>query len=227
MIVSIHQPAYLPWLGYFEKIKKSDLFLYLDTVQFQKGSFQNRNKIRTKNGWIWQTVPVQTKGKHFDQRIADVAINNQLGWQSKHWAAITQNYRKAPFASEWLPRLEPFYHTPYERLSDLCWDMMEVFNQALEITTPVQKTSMLPPVEGAKSDLVLNLCREVKAGTYFSGSQGRGYLDEESFARSGISVVYQDYQHPKYAQTYPGFEPYMGIIDLLMNNPQPAVFLRG
>ncbi|WP_417260809.1 MULTISPECIES: WbqC family protein [Pseudomonadota] len=227
MIVSIHQPAYLPWLGYFEKIKKSDLFLYLDTVQFQKGSFQNRNKIRTKEGWIWQTVPVQTKGKHFEQTIADVPINNQLRWQSKHWAAITQNYRKAPFAAKWLPRLEPFYHTPYDRLSDLCWDMMVVFNQAFEITTPIQKTSKLPSVEGTKSDLILNHCQAVNADTYFSGSQGRGYLDEGPFAQAGISVVYQDYQHPNYAQTYQGFEPYMGVIDLLMNEPQPADFLRG
>jgi hypothetical protein len=227
MIVSIHQPAYLPWLGYFEKIERSDLFLYLDTVQFQKGSFQNRNKIRTKEGWIWQTVPVQTKGKHFEQTIAEVAINNQLPWQAKHWAAITQNYSKAPFAGEWLPRLEPFYHTPYERLSDLCWDMMVMFNKAFRITTPIKKTSDMPPVEGAKSDLILNLCRAEKAQTYFSGSQGRGYLDEGAFVQAGISVVYQDYQHPTYAQAYQGFEPYMGAVDLLMNEPQPADFLEG
>ncbi|SIS47237.1 WbqC family protein [Insolitispirillum peregrinum] len=227
MIVSIHQPAYLPWLGYFDKILKSDLFLYLDTVQFQKGSFQNRNKIRTKDGWIWQTVPVQTKGKHYEQTIAEVDINPVLPWQAKHWAAISQNYRKAPCAADWLPRLEPFYHTPYQRLSDLCWDMMDVFNQALGITTPIRKTSDMPPVDGAKSDLILNLCRAVGATTYLSGSQGRGYLNEASFAEAGIAVVYQDYQHPAYQQAYPGFEPYMGVIDLLMNEPNPVNLLEG
>jgi hypothetical protein len=227
MIVSIHQPAYLPWLGYFDKIAKSDLFLYLDTVQFQKGSFQNRNKIRSKDGWIWQTVPVQTKGKHYEQTLAELPINTQQNWQAKHWGAITQNYRKAPFSAQWLPRLEPFYHTPYDRLSDLCWDMMVVFLDALEITTPVQKTSAMGAMEGAKSDLVLSLCQAVNAQTYFSGSQGRGYLDEKTFADAGIGVTYQDYAHPSYTQAYPGFEPYMGIIDLLMNEPHPAAILKG
>ncbi|SOC30130.1 WbqC family protein [Thalassospira xiamenensis] len=225
MIVSIHQPAYLPWLGYFEKIKQSDLFLYLDTVQFQKGSFQNRNRIRTKEGWIWQTVPVQTKGKHFEQVIAGVAINNKLPWQAKHWSAISQNYSKAPFSADWLARIEPFYHVRYERLSDLCWDMMMMFNKVMNITIPIQKTSEMLPVGGSKSDLILNLCRSVKADTYLSGSQGRGYLDEGSFAEAGISIVYQDYQHPTYSQAYPGFVPNMGIIDLLMNEPRPDAFL--
>ncbi|MCC9624264.1 WbqC family protein [Thalassospira sp. MA62] len=227
MIVSIHQPAYLPWLGYFEKIAKSDLFLYLDTVQFQKGSFQNRNKIRTKEGWIWQTVPVQTKGKHFDQTLKDLEINNLQSWQSKHWAAISQNYAKAPYAKEWLGRLEPFYHTQYDRLSDLCWDMLLMFNDALGIKTPMQKTSEMPDVDGAKSDLVLNLCLAVNADMYFSGSQGRDYLDEFSFEQAGVKVSYQDFQHPTYQQVHSGFEPYMGVVDLLMNAPRPEEFLKG
>jgi hypothetical protein len=226
MIVSIHQPAYLPWLGYFDKIQKSDLFLYLDTVQFQKGSFQNRNKLRTKGGWVWQTVPVQTKGILYEHSISEIEIDNRQPWQAKHWATIKQNYSKAPFSSEWLTLLEPFYHTSYDCFSDLCWDMLLMFNKALGISTPMQKTSEMTPVDGTKSDLVLNLCRQSNARTYLSGSQGRGYLDEDTFAKFDIAVVYQDFSHPIYTQCHGGFEPNMGIIDLLMNAPDPSGSLK-
>jgi hypothetical protein len=103
--------------------------------------------------------------------------------------------------------------------------MLRAFNQWLGIATPIHRASELEGIEGAKGDLVLSLCRKLGATDYLSGSLGRGYLDEAAFKAAGIGLDYQDYQHPTYRQTYPGFEPYMGIIDLMMNEPRPERLL--
>lgn len=226
MIVSIHQPAYLPWLGYFDKILRSDLFIYLDTVQFQKGSFQNRNRIRTKSGPIWLTVPVETKGKLYDLALKDVPVDHRQNWQSKHLASLKMNYGKAPFTADRLAQIEHFYTEPQPYLSAVCFDMMVAFNAMLGITTPVVRASDLGPMDGAKSDLVQALCQSVGAKTYLSGSMGRDYLDEAAFADAGLEIVYQDYQHPVYRQQYSGFEPAMGIVDLLFNEARPTEFFN-
>lgn len=222
MIVSIHQPAYLPWLGYFDKIRKADLFIYLDTVQFQKNSFQNRNKIRTKSGPIWLTVPMETSGKLYTTPLSDMAIDPRQNWQSKHLAAIKMNYSRASQFERILPMIEPFYQRPWDRLSPLCWEMMLEFNRQLNIGTRIVKASEMDGIAGGKSDLVLNLCRAAGATTYLSGSLGRDYLNLDDFTAAGIDVVFQDYVHPTYVQQYKGFEPFLGIIDLLFNSEEPG-----
>ena len=223
--VSIHQPAYLPWLGYFDKIRQADCFVYLDTVQFQKQSFQNRNKIRTADGWVWLTVPVETKGKLYDTALKDLAINNRIDWRRKHRAAIEMNYRKAPNFEAVMAWLGPVYDRDWARLSDLCFEMMVTVNRLLGIETEIVKASDLAEVDGSKGDLVLNLCRALGAERYLSGSLGRDYLDAAAFREAGIDLAYQDYTHPQYGQAYPGFEPYMAAVDLLMNEAEPAAVL--
>ncbi|MCW0234920.1 MAG: WbqC family protein [Ferrovibrio sp.] len=222
MIVSIHQPAYLPWLGYFDKIRRADRFIYLDTVQFQKSSFQNRNKIRTADGWTWLTIPVETKGRLFDTPLRDTLINNRIDWRRKHRAAIEMNYRRAPHFAQVFPRLSGFYDRDWTYLSALCLEMLRTFSTWLSIPTEIVAASEMPAIEGTKSDLVLNLCLAAGATTYLSGSQGRDYLELDKFKAAGIVVEFQDYQHPTYTQTYPGFEPNMGLVDLLMCTENPA-----
>lgn len=194
-------------------------------MQFQKQSFQNRNKIRTADGWTWLTVPVETKGKLFDTPLCDLPINNRVNWRRKHRAAIEQSYRKAPYFEPVMPLLDRFYERDWTALSTLCHEMLLAFNEALGIETPIVKASALSGIEGEKSDLVLNLCRHFGATRYIAGTLGRNYLDEANFVEAGIEVSYQDYVHPTYSQAYPGFEPYMGIVDLLMNEPAPAAIL--
>lgn len=224
-VVSIHQPAYLPWLGYFDKIKRADKFIYLDTVQFQKNSFQNRNKIRTPQGSMWLTVPVRTSGTLYDTALKDVPIDNTTNWQRKHLGGIQANYARARRFDGMIERVRPFYEREWSRLSDLCFEMMTLFLTLLDVTTPVVKASDLPPRTERKSDLVLELCRRAGATHYLSGRLGRDYLDIPSFDAAGIAVEFQDYAHPTYTQAFPGFVPNMGVIDLLMCEPEPGRFL--
>lgn len=226
MIVSIHQPAYLPWLGYFDKIMRSDVFVYLDTVQFQKNSFQNRNKIRTADGWAWLTVPVITKGVLYTTRLREITIDNRQNWRAKHRKALDINYRKAPFYERCREYFDDCYRREWERLSDLCCDMLRFFLNALGITTRIVKSSELPAFTSSKSDLILAICRALGATAYMSGALGRDYITIGDFGAAGIEVTFQDYRHPVYRQTYPGFEPYMGIVDVLANESDPRSVIQ-
>jgi len=216
MIVSINQPAYLPWLGYFHRIAVSDLHIVLDHVQFEKNSFTNRNQVRTANGPCWLTVPVATKGKFGDLSINKLEIAKEQRWADKHWGTLRANYRKAPFFAEHAPFFEQVYQKPWDRLSDLMNEITAYLLRAFCISTPLSFSSKMK-AGGRKDELVLNLCREAGAATYLSGPLGRNYLHEEAFSATGIKVAYQDYQHPSYPQVYPGFESHMAAIDLLFN----------
>lgn len=216
MRVSINQPAYLPWLGYFHRIARSDLHVVLDQVQFEKNSVTNRNKIRTANGWSWLTVPVKTKGKFGELEIDTITIDNTI-WMQKHWKTICQYYGKAPFFEQYAPALAAIYERPWERLTDLTTELNGYFLKfALGIETPLLYGSNLHS-GGKKDELVLNICRDVGATTYISGPFGRNYLDEEKFRQAGIAIEYHDYVHPVYPQQYQPFEPYMSTLDLIMN----------
>jgi len=225
VIVSIHQPAYLPWLGYFDKIRQADRFIFLDTVQFQKQSFQNRNRIRTADGWTWLTVPVITKGRLYDTPLKDLEINNRVDWRRKHLVAIEMNYRKAPQFERIMAWLKAYYEQPWERLADLCFEMLLGFNRLLGIETPIVRASDLPPCAASKSNLILALCKTSGASHYLAGTLGRDYIDAAAFAHDGVAVSFQDYQHPRYRQIYPGFEANMAVIDLLMNEAEPGAIL--
>jgi hypothetical protein len=217
MIVSINQPAYLPWLGYFERIAASDLHIVLDHVQFEKNSFTNRNKARTKEGSTWLTIPLSTKGKFGDLAITSLDFAPNDPWAKKHWATLRMNYGKAPFFHQYAPAYEALYAQPWTGFMPMIRAFLAQHLRDLEITTSLRFSSEMA-IEGTKSDLVLNLCRATGATVYLSGALGRNYLDEASFAAAGLAVRYQDYVHPHYTQCQPGFEPYMGILDLIFNH---------
>jgi len=218
VIVSINQPAYLPWLGYFHRIAESDLHVVLDHVQFEKNSFVNRNKMRTAEGWTWLTVPVKTKGHFGDLSIEKLEIDNHRNWRDKHLATLKQAYARAPYMVEYLGFLEEVFSKEWDHLADLCRHMTGFFLEALKIETPLVESSTIP-VGTSKSQMVLDLCREMKATTYLSGALGKDYLDGDMFSEAGIEVIYQDYRHPVYTQCQPGETvPFMGILDLLLNH---------
>jgi WbqC-like protein len=216
VIVSINQPAYLPWLGYFHRIAASDLHIVLDHVQFEKNSFTNRNRVRTAYGPAWLTVPVKTSGRFGELPIHGLEIDNKSDWRRKHWNTIQQSYAKAPHFAEYEGFFGELYGTPWEKLVDLGGRVTSYLLQSFGIQTRIVSSSAMQG-RGAKDELVLNICREAGATTYISGALGRDYLREELFRDAGIKVVYQDYHHPEYPQVYKPFEPYMAAVDLLFN----------
>ncbi len=216
MIVSIHQPAYLPWLGYFARIAMSDAHVILDDVQFEKNSFINRNKIRTPDGCSWLTVPVKTAGKFGQLPINQVEIANDKPWRSKHWNTLRSNYARARFFGEHAGFFEATYRAEWSSLAELIGETTGYLLDAFGIATQRYYASQLN-VGGKKDELILNICRELGATEYLSGPLGRNYLREELFREREITIHYHEYDHPSYAQAYPGFQPYLAAVDLLFN----------
>lgn len=214
MIVTAHQPAYLPWLGLLHKAAVADTFVLVDTVQFEKDSFTNRNKLRSPEGWRWLTVPVLSRG-HLEQPLSELQIAPRP-WARKHWTAFRMFYARTPFFDRHAPFLERLYARPWEQLADLCEEILRYLFGAFGIEARLLRASSLD-LEGKKSDLVLDLCRKTGARTFVFGNLGRRYVRVEDFEVAGVRVVFQDYKHPVYPQAYPGFEAGMNAFDLLMN----------
>ncbi|MBF0282754.1 MAG: WbqC family protein [Zetaproteobacteria bacterium] len=215
MILSAHQPAYLPWLGYFEKIARADVFVYLDTVQFEKNSFINRNRIKTPQGTQWLTIPIKTKG-HIGSTLLETQIDDAQTWRKKHLKSIEMNYRKARYFERNFPILQQLILLPEPRLSEICWHQLQFWLREFRINTRIVRASNLP-VNSKKSDLVLDLCKHLGASWYLSGALGRDYLDEDAFSDAAVDVEYQDFRHPVYPQLWGDFEPYLSIVDYWMN----------
>ena len=225
MILTAHQPAYLPWLGYFEKIMRSDVYIYMDAVQFERASFINRNKIKTSNGPIWLTVPVFSKG-HRDTTMVNMKINNELNWQKKHFESICNNYKRAPYFKEIISKIAPFYEQEYDLFCDFCYEYTEFwFNELGMKTKPIRMKDM--SVVGYKSELIINMCKLMKADTYISGALGKNYIDNEVFEKNNIEVIYQDYHPNEYPQLWGDFVPNISILDFVMNTRDYSLIMGG
>jgi hypothetical protein len=222
MIVSIHQPAYLPWLGYFDRIAKSDVFIFLDNVQFERNSFINRNQIKTANGPIWLTVPVRLDA-HFDKTIVEIEVDSRQNWRRKHLQSIEQSYSRTQDFAQKFSRLTVIYEDKTNKLAELCRGQLDFWLAELDITTRILRASEMP-AGGRKSALVLNLCKHLGATKYLSGPLGRRYLDETEFIKAGIDIEYHEFVHPVYSQTHGEFVPAMGVVDYWMNCGQGDLF---
>lgn len=214
MILTAHQPVYLPWLGLFHKIALADRYCVFDIAQYQTKDFNNRNKIKTNAGPIWLTVPVESK-QHFDKRIADVRIINN-GWSRKHLKSIELAYRKAPYFDQYFGDLHALLTQEFDLLTELNTQMLQLLLRQLGISTPIVRATQYD-FEGKKSDLVLNMCLRLGADIYVFGALGRDYADVDAFLRAGVTPYFQDYKHPAYRQLHGPFEPYMSVIDLIYN----------
>lgn len=223
-VVAIHQPQYLPTLRYFAKAAACDILVHLDTVQFQRRGFQNRNMVKTPHGARMLTVPVKA---HRDTIIADVAIDDS-NWIDKHVTTLAHAYSKAEHYSWLRDELVPLLSSGFSKLADLNIATTEWTLRRLGINCRQVRASALN-VAGTKEDLIIGLCKELKARAYFSGEGARAYQDAESFAAAGIELRYQEFVHPTYPQLHQeqGFLPDMAAIDLLANvGPQASDVLR-
>jgi WbqC-like protein family len=214
MLVGIHQPHYLPWLRYFEKIARSDVFVALDNIQFSKNGWQNRNKVKTATGTTVLTVPVATGlGDTLDQ----VGITPGAPWRRKHWRTIEQAYGKAPHFDAYAPTLAGVYERNWDSLNGLNRHMLDCFVKWLGIDTPIVYASDLN-VPGTATERLVNLVKAVDGDTYYTGAFALDeYLDETLFEKAGIALRVQEWHAPVYPQLHGEFVPDLSILDLLMN----------
>lgn len=215
MILTAHQPVYLPWLGFFNKIASADLFCYFDIVQYQKKDYNNRNKIKTNTGALWLSVPVESKD-HFEKNVGTIKIL-QDGWQKKHIKTIELQYKKAPYFKKYFDQIaQTLTEHSTGSLGELNLAMLRQFNEILGIKTPIVIASEYD-FKGIKSDLVLDMCKTLGAKKYIFGIQGENYADVDSFVAEGISPIFQNYRHPVYPQLHGEFTPNLSVIDLIFN----------
>ena len=216
MIVAIHQPQFLPYLGFFHKVARCDLLVYLDDVQFLERGHQHRNLIKMQTGTQWLTVPVvQNRG----QKIDDVVIDRTSNWRRKHWAALQTNYGPAPFFKELSGGLrELLAEGTQQRLVDLDLDLLRWAMGCLGISVPARLSSVLA-VPGERTERLVNICKAVGAEVYLSGAGGRQYMELELFERAGIEVRFQEFAAAEYPQLHPkhGFIPNLSVVDALFN----------
>ena len=215
MIVAVHQPQYLPWLGYFDKISRADIFVLLDNVQFKKNEWQNRNKIKTAKAWQWLTVPVRYK---YPQLINEVTINDTVRWQHKQRQAILSNYSKAPHHGYLDDFFEDIFSRSWGSISQLNITVVERLVKVLGIDTPLFVVSELGEFPQAPDERLIAITRYFRGDTYLAGKGGSQYMDLQEYRKHGIDVVFQDYKHPEYDQLFGQFEPYMSVIDLILNH---------
>lgn len=222
MIVAAHQPHYLPWLGYLDRMHRADLFVIIDHVQFERRGYQNRTRILVDGQPQWLTVPVVQRSQQ--ERIIDKQIDNppdggKRFWGSKHYQTLRHAYREAPHFADYALQLWQILESRSARLVDINQLTLHFLREAFGIRTPMIRSSELD-IRGARSDMILNLCRAVGADTYLAGMGGsRDYLNRELFAAAGIDIAWQEFSHPVYAQCGGGaFVPGLSAIDLLFNH---------
>lgn len=210
------QPGYLPWLGFFDQMRRADVFVYYDDVQFDKNGWRNRNRVKSPAGqYHWLTVPVIQSGRS-EQRIDEVEIDNRAAWPRKHLGTIAQFYGAAPHRRRYLPQLEELLTRPWESLVELDIATTALLCEWLGLACSPIRSSELD-VSGDPTGRLVGLCRHFGADRYLSGSSGRDYLDVPAFEHEGVDVVWQDYHHPEYPQLHGEFLPYLSVLDLLLN----------
>ena len=211
LILTAHQPNYLPYCGFFHKITLADKFCIFDGVQFERKGYNNRVLIKTQQGVQWLTVPVE----HGQPRIKDARIV-ESGWRRKHVRAIELAYQKAPYFDVYMPEIRRLIVEPCRYLADFNRFLLYFLLGALGISKQIVVASDYR-FNGSKSEAVLDMCRQLGATQYIFGSQGRDYADVEAFGRAGILLQFQDYKHPVYPQLHGDFVAGLSVIDLLFN----------
>lgn len=213
MIVTIHQPNFLPWPGFFHKWRAADAFVILDTVQFHKNEWQNRNRIKTAQGARWLTVPVSYR---FPQRICEVGIAGDA-WARKLMATVEQAYARAPHLAEYWPRLSAILGSNHAMLSPLNVELIRALGAMTGCTAPLYLSSEMQTRDEDPTGRLIGLCRELKADAYLSGREGRRYLERERFAAAGLDLCFQEAESVAYPQLHGDFIPYLSVLDMLFN----------
>jgi hypothetical protein len=224
LILAVHQPQYLPWIGYFDKMRRAEVFCYLNDVQYKKNEWQNRNRIKTAQDWQWLTVPVRY---HFPEKINEVRINNTTQWSKKHLQALKTNYSRAPYFKEYISIFEDTLSRDWEFISELNIHLIERLKDALQMQ---QKTTIISSelkLREDPTDRLIDICKALGADTYLAGQGGADYMDAARFEKNGLKVIMQEFKHPVYSQLFGDFQPHLSIVDLLFNcGPESMDMIR-
>ena len=214
--VAILQSNYIPWKGYFDIINSVDEFIIYDDAQFTRRDWRNRNLIKSRQGLIWLTIPVETKGKQL-QKINETKIANSY-WAKKHWNAIKLNYSKAAYFKSFSSIFEDAYlNTEFKFLSDVNYHFIQIINKCLEIKTKISNTNQFK-IEGNKTEKLVAICKQANATEYLSGPAAKNYLETDLFEQENIKVSWIDYSgYPEYTQLHPPFYHEVSILDLIFN----------
>jgi len=225
-IVTIQQPEHVPWLGFFDKMSKADIFVLLDNTQFKKRYFENRNKIRVKDGWQWVGIPVITKGR-YKQNINDVLIDNSQEWRKKYNNSLLYAYSRARYFKDYFDDIKKIINSKWDKLIDINIEFISFFRKIFGlISVPLVKASSLNlKKEKGGSQLILDICECLDASAYISGPGGKEYLNIPEFIEKNIEVQFHHYTHPRYDQLHSPFISHMSSLDFLFNCGEEALGL--
>jgi hypothetical protein len=215
--VVILQPSYIPWRGVFDQIRRADLFVFYDDVQYDKRGWRNRNQIKSSHGKQWLTIPVYSHGAQTQSiSIGQIPIVWDSPWNEAHRKAIFHSYSKAPHFDRYRPLLETFYRRRDEFLADFTIDFTVALARELGNShTRFMRSSEIPGIDGQKTDRLIQILQAVEATHYISGPSASDYIEKEKFDAAGITLEYMEYNYPEYPQLYPPFDPHVSILDLL------------
>ena len=215
MKCAILQPSYLPWRGVFHEMKKVDLFIFYDDVQYDRDGWRARNKIKSPAGSKWLTIPVNRKGHIAEKKLVnEIPISWVSDWRLSHFESIKQSYSKAPFYKKYLPMVEEIYAEKSDLLVDFTTASTERIAREMGLSTRFMRSSSLATT-GTKTERLIEILTKVGAKHYVSGPAAKAYMDENLFAEAGITFEYMHFSYPEYPQLYPPFDPHVTILDFL------------
>ena len=213
-VVSIHQPQFIPYIGFFHKVAQSNIFVILDDVEATRKDFTNRNRVKGPNGANWITVPVKEKNGVV---IRDMEISSQNDWKSEHLKTIQYFYGKCPYFSSYYDEFQRIYRNfESSNILELDTALLQWIFSALNLDVQIDYSSKYH-ITTNKSQRLVDICRSVEASTYISGPGGRNYLESDLFKENSINLEIQDFHHPVYPQRFEGFMENLSVLDLLFN----------
>ena len=216
MKVVVLQPSYIPWRGYFDQIRRADLFIFYDDVQYDKHGWRNRNQIKTAQGKQWLTIPVHSKGVTEGIPINQVRMDWSKPWVENHFKALTFAYKKTPHFDSYASWLGSVYERRDNLLADFTiWLTTEIARKIGITHTQFRRSSGIPGITGYKTERLIHILESVGAKHYISGPSAKDYVESEKFDSAGITLEYIEYNYPEYPQLYPPYDPNVSILDLM------------
>lgn len=222
MRCAIVQPSYIPWRGYFDIIRRVDLFVFYDDVQYDRRGWRNRNIIKSPQGPLWLTIPVRARNNQLARTPINAIETDGSTWAERHFDTLRHTYARAPHFPEFKPWLERAYAAPPSLLADFTISLTIDLAARLRIQdTQFIRSSQLA-VSGARTERLINVLTAVGATHYLTGPSARDYIDENLFSDRGITLEWMTYDYEPYPQLHPPFDGHVSVLDLLFMTGERA-----